>query len=268
MAGKAALWVAMMALFVFMVPKVSADEWESDVNGIGAYNEIQALLKYKRGQSEEIEAIFYGLRDTLYVASPSNKTTYSNNFLTPNSVDYTVTVSAKFNRPPLETLRYSIKNARYLRRGQTSVRIKFPSETLTIRLYDEVLTIYERLVRGGYSFEARAVLLDNEQTVLATSDNSLLLSTRMSGLNLDFSGRPLLRTYQKAEPPDISELTSGDGAKGWDGLAEFFKEPSYRLSSSNKASFYSLPTESLKTVRSCRVLRESDELLVYKRDQR
>jgi hypothetical protein len=248
-----------------------ADEWESEVNGIGAYNAVQTLLKYKKGQADEVEAIFYGLRDTLYVASPSRNTTYSNNSLTPNSVDYTVTVTAKYNRAPLETVKAALKTAKYFRKGQTSIRIKFPSETLTIKLFDEVLPIYKRLVRGGYSFEARAVLLDNEQTVLATSDNSLLLSTRMSGLGLDFSGKPQLRTYQKAEPPDISNLSSGTGKEkdeARESLMKFLAEPSYRLSSSNQASFYSLPTENLKTVTSCRVLRESDELLVYKRDQK
>jgi hypothetical protein len=129
---------------------------------------------------------------------------------------------------------------------------------------------YQRLIRGGYAFEARAVLLDKEQTVIASSDNSLLLSTPELSNGLDFSTSPLLRTYQKVEAPDLSSLMSsqeGDAQKAdADKLRKYLSEPAYRLQFSDKASFFSLPIEELKKVSACRVLRDSDELLVYKRD--
>lgn len=254
------------------LPQVGhADEWESRVNGQGAYDKVQAILKYKQAQAREVESIFYGLRDSIYVASPTSKTTYTNNSLTPNSVDYTVQVSSRYNQGAVGVFEGALRRAKHLRGGQTEIKVKFSSGTVTINLFDEVLPIYERLTRGGYSFEARAVLMDNEQTVIATSDNSLLLSVRsFESRGLDFSKSPFLRTYQKAEPPDVSSIVS-DQSEGYTdaikALVGFVTQPTYRLSASNKATFYSLRTEDLKDVTSCRVLRESDELLVYKRDK-
>jgi hypothetical protein len=265
--GMPVMWVTLLS------PQARADEWESQVDGQTAYDEVQAILTYKKRQANEVEALFYGLRDTLYVASPTDRTTYTNNSLTPNSVDYTVKVKAKWDTGTVGRLNKAVKAAGYLQKGQTAIELRFPTGTVVIRLHDEVVPIYERLVRGGYSFEARAVLLDNEQTVLATSDNSLLLSIPTIGEHgLDFSGAPLLRTYQKAEPPDITGLLSaqeeGEKNEQLDGLASFLSQPTFLLSSSDKANFFSLPVEDLKNVTACRILRESDELLIYKRDKK
>jgi|GEM_PF-3734124 len=248
----------------------TADEWESQVNGEKAYNEVQALLAYKKSQAAEVEEIFYGLRDSLYIVEPSSKTTYSNNFLTPSTVAYTVKVSAKFNSSSVNALSSAIKNAGYLRKGENKVTFKFPNGDVSLHLYDEIYPIYINLIKGGYAFEARAVLLDNEQTVLATSDNSLLLSVPSVLDGLNFTGKPLLQSYVKAEAPDLTAILGNHDAESKDNayaeLYSFFSEPAYRLVDSQTAQFYSLPVEKLKDVSSCRVLRESDELLVYKRD--
>ena len=75
-----------------------ADKWESNVNGSRAHDEVVAILDYKRAQARAVEEIFYGLRDRLYVVSPTSNTRYTNNFLTPTSVNYTVRVEASFDR--------------------------------------------------------------------------------------------------------------------------------------------------------------------------
>lgn len=235
-----------------------------------AYDEVQALLQYKQAQAAEVEKIFYGLRDKLYIVQPSSQTTYENNFLTPSTVKYTVTVSAKWNKVAVKNLHTAIKAAKHLSDGDNTVTFKFPEGTVKIKVYDEIFPTYQDLVQGGYAFEARAVLLDNDQTVLATSDNSLLLSVPFNGDGLNFSGKPQLRSYMKADPPDITSIIGNqDGESSNAALSElqsFFSEPAYRLIDSDTANFYSLPVEDLQKVMACRVLRESDELLVYKRD--
>ena len=257
----------------FAGPSISlADRWESPVNGESAYQAVKNLLAYKRAQAAPVEALFYGLRDTLYVVTPNSNAQYLNNYLTPNSVTYTVSVDATYDNRAVSSLYSALKQAQplYFKYGENLVSMKFPQGTVNLRIYDEIMPTYERLVRGGYAFEARAVLLDNEQTVIASSDTSLLLSTPQSGAGLDFSGKPLLRSYQQAEAPDIGTLFSaqseGERKAEEEKLRTFLSEPAYRLTSSNRATFYSLPLEELKNVVSCRVLRDSDELLVYKRD--
>ena len=249
-----------------------ADKWESPVNGEQAYIEVKNILSYKQAQAEQVESLFYGLRDKLYVVSPKSNAGYSNNYLTPNSVTYTVQVQASYDTTAVSSLYSALKRAqpRYFARGGNLVIIKFPQGTVKLRIYDEIMPTYMRLVRGGYAFEARAVLLDNEQTVIASSDTSLLLSTPQSGNVLDFSKRPLLRSYQQAEAPDLGNLFSAqsDGARNAEEerLRKFLEQPAYRLTNATEATFYSLPLEELKKVVSCRVLRDSDELLVYKKD--
>ena len=259
----------MLVLFLSLFA-AQADEWESKVNGKKAYDKVQALLQYKKSQAAEVEEIFYGLRDKLYIVQPSSQTTYENNFLTPSTVQYTVTVSAKWNDVAVTSLYTAIKGAKYLSEGENLVNFKFPKGTVTIKVYDEIFPTYQDLVQGGYAFEARAVLLDNDQTVIATSDNSLLLSVPFFGDGLNLNGKPQLRSYVKAEPPDITSIIGNqDGEssdKAFSELQSFFSEPAYRLIDSDTANFYSLPVEDLQKVTACRVLRESDELLVYKRD--
>ncbi len=249
-----------------------ADKWESNVDGQRAYDQVKAILEYKRDQAQQVEQLFYGLRDSLYVVSPTSDTQYTNNYLTPNSVTYTVTVSASYDSGAVSRLYSALKSAqpKYFKYGENRVSIKFPQGTVELRIFDEIMPTYQRLVRGGYAFEARAVLLDNEQTVVASSDTSLLLSTPGSGNGLDFSGKPQLRTYLQAEAPDVGNLFSAqtDGAQKaeQEKLRKYLAEPAYRLTNSNQTTFYSLPIEELKKVVSCRVLRDSDELLVYKKD--
>lgn len=251
-----------------------ADKWESNVDGERAYLQVKSILDYKRNQAEQVEALFYGLRDKLYVVSPTSDTEYTNNYLTPNSVTYTVTVKASYDSAAVSRLYSALKSAqpRYFRFGENQVTIKFPQGTVNLKIFDEIMPTYQRLVRGGYAFEARAVLLDNEQTVIASSDTSLLLSTPSFGSGLDFSARPLLQTYQQTEAPDVGLLFSaqseGPRKAEEDKLRKYLEEPAYRLTNSNKTTFYSLPIEDLKNVVSCRVLRDSDELLVYKKDAR
>ena len=258
----------MLSIFMF-INFAQADEWESKVNGQKAYDQVQALLHYKKEQAAEVEKIFYGLRDKLYVVQPSSQTTYENNFLTPSTVKYTVNVSAKYNPVAVNLLYDSIQSAKFFKKGENTVQFQFPKGNLTINLYDEIFPTYQDLVQGGYAFEARAVLLDTDQTVIATSDNSLLLSVPFTGEGLNFKESPQLRSYVKAEPPDITTIVGNQDDSAKEALKElqsFFSEPAYRLINSNTADFYSLPVDDLKKVSSCRVLRESDELLVYKRD--
>ena len=250
-------------------PAHAADAWESNVDGNKAYTEVKDILAYKAGQAAEVESIFYGLRDSLYVMSPTSKAEYTNSFLTPKTVNYTVATTAGFNAPAVVALRTAVASAKYLKYGEHAIRFKFlDGAELTIRIYDEIFPTYEKLVRGGYSFEARAVLLDKDQGFVATSDNSLLLSTPSLGDGLDFSGKPLLRTYERSTAPDLSDLFMDLGDKrnneAATKLREYLAMPSYVLSSSNTATFYSLPVEDLKRIVSCRVLRDSDQLLLYK----
>lgn len=268
------VFLAALTSFLLTVPlPARADKWESSVNGSKAHDEVVAILEYKKAQARKVEEIFYGLRDRLYVVSPTTRTSYTNNFLTPTSVNYTVRVEASFDPSAVSALLSTLRASQgYFSEGENRVKLKFASGTIELRIYDEIFPTFQRLVRGGYAFEARAVLLDREQTVIASSDNSLLLSVVETDDGLDFSVPPRLRTYTKAEPPDLSGLMSDDGSGKPDpkmqDLAKFFGEPAYRLSYSNDATFYSLPVVALKDVASCRVLRDSDQLLVYKRDKK
>ncbi len=254
---------------VLSTPAAAGDAWESNVDGNKAYTEVKDILAYKAGQAAEVEGIFYGLRDSLYVMSPTSQANYSNSFLTPKTVTYTVTTTATFNATAVTALQRALTAAKFLKNGDRSVTFKFAgAPEVTIKLYEEIFPTYEKLVRGGYAFEARAVLLDKDQGVIATSDNSLLLSTPSVGDGLDFSGKPLLRTYERTEAPDLSDLyidlgnnREGPAAKK---LKEYLARPSYVLSAANTATFYSLPVEDLKRIVNCRVLRDSDQLLLYK----
>ncbi len=259
------------SLFLLSVtqPARAADAWESNVDGNKAYTEVKDILAYKAGQAAEVEAIFYRLRDSLYVMSPTSQTQYQNSFLTPKTVTYTVTTKAAYNGTAVSALQSALASAKYLKQGDRKVTFKFPQVgEVSFRLYDEIFPTYEKLVRGGYAFEARAVLLDKDQGVIATSDNSLLLSTPTLGDGLDFSGTPLLRSYERVEAPDftavfydLGEKRDGPAAKL---LRDYLAKPTYALSSANTATFYSLPVEDLKRIVSCRVLRDSDQLLLYK----
>jgi hypothetical protein len=261
--------LASLFLVSLSQPARAADAWEANVDGNKAYTEVKDILAYKAGQAAEVEAIFYGLRDSLYVMSPTSQTQYQNSFLTPKTVTYTVTTKAAYSGNAVVALQLALTSAKYLKQGDRKVTFKFPSVgEISFRVYDEIFPTYEKLVRGGYAFEARAVLLDKDQGVLATSDNSLLLSTPTLGDGLDFSGTPLLRSYERAEPPDLTELfyQLGDKREGKAAqlLRDYLAKPSYALSSKSTATFYSLPVEDLKRIVSCRVLRDSDQLLLYK----
>lgn len=261
-----------LAITLFLVAgAVQADEWETTVDGERAYNEVQALLAYKRGQAEEVESIFYGLRDRLYVIQPKRRTAYDNNLLTPTTVTYAVAVTAKYHGGELDKLKNALQDAQYLDQGEHEIEFRFPAgATRTIKLYDEVLPTYETLVKGGYAFEARAVLIDTDQTLLAVADNSLLVSTAMTkGGGLDLSSDPRLQTYTRLDPPDFSKFLQGapeDSAELRAFVARWSHGPVYQLSDAQLATFYSLPLELLKRVEKCRVLRDSDELLLYKQD--
>lgn len=254
---------------VLSTPTFAADPWESNVDGNKAYTEVKDILAYKAGQAAEIESIFYGLRDALYVMSPTSNARYENSFLTPKTVTYTVSTTASFNTTTVSGLLRAIGAAKYLKNGDRTLTFKFPGMVeMKIKIYDEIYPTYERLVRGGYGFEARAVLLDRDQGVVATSDNSLLLSTPSLWDGLDFSEKPLLRTYQRSEAPELTELLFDLGEKRSSSavtkLQAYLAKPVYELSSANTATFYSLPVEDLKRIVSCRVLRDSDQLLLYK----
>ena len=141
----------MLSIFMF-INFAQADEWESKVNGQRAYDQVQALLEYKKAQAAEVEKIFYGLRDQLYVVQPSSQTTYENNFLTPSTVKYTVNVSAKYNASAVNSLYSAIQSAKYFKEGENTIKFKFPKGTLTIKVYDEIFPTYQDLVQGGYAF--------------------------------------------------------------------------------------------------------------------
>lgn len=258
-----------MGVLFFLIQIAHADDWESKVNGQQAFDQVQALLNYKKAQATEIESVFYGLREKLYVVKPSTETEYENNFYTPSTVKFTIKIDADYDTKTLESLYSSIKSARYLQQGENTIKIRFPKGSLTIKLYDEILPTYQDLVQGGYAFEARAILLDDDQTIIATSDNSLLLSVPLSREELNFTNKPLLRSYEKIEPFDITSILEKQGVTVDEKLKElqnFLQEPTYRLINSNQADFYSLSVDDLKNVKSCRILRESDELLLYKKD--
>jgi len=265
-------WGVVVSLAVMLVPApLSAGDWETSVDGQRAYDQVQELIKYKRGQAGEVEAIFRGLRDKLYVIRPQSRTSYDNNFLTPSTVTYTVQVTASFDANEVAALQRALSSAKFLRKGDRQVQFSFPAgKTHTISLYDEIYPTYETLVRGGYAFEARAVLLDADQTVLAVADTSLLLSTPTHGEGgLDLSGSPRLQSYTRLEPPDLSQWLSGDrddDKELHEFLERYFALDVYRLSDAGEAVFYSLPLTVLKRAVRCRVLRDSDELLLYEKD--
>jgi hypothetical protein len=270
---KTDVFFAIAFVFATASPAHAAgDGWESPVDGMKSYTDVKAVLAYKASQAAEIESIFYGLRDSLYIMRPTSSVRYVNSYLTPSSVTYTVDTQAEFNDATVAGLSAALRDAKYLLKGDTSITFKFgPDTTRTIKVYNEVLPIYEDLVRGGYAFEARAVLLDGNQGIVATSDNSLLLSTPSNDRGLDFSGAPLLRTYELQKAPDLSEilLEAGEGGKlretpAFRKLQQQLSLPMYTLSSARTAAFYSLPVEDLKRIVSCRVLRDSDLLLLYK----
>jgi hypothetical protein len=248
-----------------------ADEWETPVDGAGSAADVEELLKYKKGQAAEIYTLFYGLRDKLYVIRPQTRTSYVNSLFTPQTVNYEVQLTASFNSQALTTLRQRLSSAAYLDRGENTFEIALPGGLpITIRLFDEVVPTFKVLIRDGYVLEARAVLLDKDRTVLAVSDNSLIVRTPLSDKRLDLSGRPLLQTYVPQEKPDIRKLLDSDDAKFKEvgtQLSKHFASTSYVLTNADKALFYSLPVNTLARSVSMRVLRESDELILYKRDK-
>ncbi len=248
-----------------------ADDWETNVDGAGAAVDVQRLLDYKKGQAAEVYTLFYGLRDKLYVIRPQSRSSYANSLFTPQTVNYEVQISAAFNGQSLATLRQKLEAAAYLQKGDQAFEILLPNSLpMTIRLYDEVVPTFKVLVRDGYGLEARAVLLDKDRTVLAVSDNSLLVRTPLTDKKLDFSGKPMLQTYVPQEKPDIRKLLDSDDAKFKDvgtALSKHFATTSFVLTNADKALFYSLPVDTLSRAWSMRVLRESDELILYKRDK-
>ena len=66
-----------MIFLFFLMTVAKADEWESKVNGQQTFDQIQSLLNYKKAQASEVENIFRGIRDKLYVIQPSSKTAYN-----------------------------------------------------------------------------------------------------------------------------------------------------------------------------------------------
>lgn len=227
-----------------------ADKWESSVDGQRAYDQVKSILEYKRNRAQQVESLFYGLRDKLYVVSPTRDTQYTNSYLTPNSATHTVTVKTSNDSSAVARLYRALKSVqpRYFKYGENQVSSKFPQGTIKLRIFDEIMPTYERLVRGAYAFDARAVLLDNEQTVPASSDTGLLLSTPGFGSGLDFSGKPQLRTYQQAEALDVGSLFSAqsDGARKAkeDKRRSYLGEPAYRLTGSNKTHSTPCPSRS------------------------
>ena len=259
------------AFGTLMTSPAYADDWETDVDGAGSAAEVERLLQYKKGQAAEIYTLFYGLRDKLYVIRPQARTSYANSLFTPQTVNYEVQLTAAFNPTALATLRQRLGAAAYLSQGDVSYDVVLPGgPPVTIRLFNEVVPTFKVLIRDGYGLEARAVLLDKDRTVLAVSDNSLLVRTPSNDRRLDFSGKPLLQTYVPLERPDIRKLLDTDDAKFKDvgtQLSKHFETTAYVLTSADKALFYSLPVETLRKSVSMRVLRESDELILYKRDK-
>lgn len=266
------LVLALVALVALSVsPAVRADEWETNVDGAGSVAEVEKLLEYKRGQAAEVYTLFYGLRDKLYVIRPQSKTSYANSLFTPQTVNYEVQLSAAYNPQAVQRLSDALSKAAFLGQGQNTYEIVFPGNvTRTIRLYDEVLPTFKVLVRDGYGLEARAVLLDKDRTVVAVSDNSLLVRVPTGDRRMDLSGKPLLQTYVPQQAPDIRKLLDDEG-KQFESvrtqLSKHFSTQAYVLTDADKAVFYSLPLDTLRKSISMRVLRESDELILYKRDK-
>ena len=87
---------------------------------------------------------------------------------------------------------------------------------------------------------------------------------------MDLSGKPLLQTYIPQQAPDIRKLLDND-EKQYESvrtqLSKHFSAQAYVLVDADKAVFYSLPLDTLRKSVSMRVLRESDELILYKRDK-
>jgi hypothetical protein len=251
-------------------PMARADQWETDVSGSSEAKAAEAILEYKRGQAAEVYTLFYGLRDRLYTIRPIAKTSQQNSLYTPQTVSYEVSLTAQFNSTALTRLKESLGAAAFLEQGDNAIEIAFPTGSVTIYLYDEILPTFKVLTMQGYALEARAVLLDKDRTVLAVSDNSLLVRTKSTEKKLDFSGSPLLQTYVPQQMPDIRALLDNADAKYKDvgtKLSDHFKTQSYVLQNADKAIFYALPIETLRKTVSMRVLRESDELILYKRDK-
>lgn len=257
------------ALALFTAPAALADQWETDVSGAEEAKSAETLLDYKRGQAAEIYTIFYGLRDRLYTVKPISRTSQQNSLFTPQTVTYQVSLTAQFNAAALSKLGDALSHAAYLSRGQNTIDVALPTGTVSIQLYDEIMPTFKVLTMQGYELEARAVLLDKDRTVLAVSDNSLLVRTKSTDKKLDFSGAPLLQTYMPQQAPDIRAILDSGDAKFKDvgtQLSNHFKTQSYVLQNADKAVFYALPIETLRKSVAMRVLRESDELILYKRD--
>lgn len=260
---------ALALLALTSIPVARADQWETDVSGSAEAKAAEEMLEYKRGQAAEMYTIFYGLRDRLYTIRPISRTSQQNSLFTPQTVTYEVSLTAQFNSSALTRLRDALGSAEFLGKGENVIEIALPTGPITIRLYDEIMPTFKVLTMQGYGLEARAVLLDKDRTVLAVSDNSLLVRTKSTDKKLDFSGSPLLQTYVPQQAPDIRAILDNPDAKFKDvgtKLSDHFKTQSYVLQNADKAIFYALPIETLRKTVSMRVLRESDELILYKRD--
>jgi len=261
---------------------VQAADWERSHDGEQRYDAVMELIRKKEAQAKALEEIFRGRGQSLYVFTVSSRASMSHWYFTKDVVDYFVNVDVKYDRAALDAFYKDLSGRNEFDDGDVKVKIKFPSGNVDLWIWYEHLQTYDRLIENGYRFNVAAAALDKDQTVLESSDNVLETGTPTSqssqqarfgaGHDLDFTEQPYLVSYEKASLPEVSSLLEGldkDSVRGKQAasLSDFLARDIWIQIPRNKLTFRNFDVSKLKRMRSIRVLKDSDELILYKADR-
>jgi hypothetical protein len=262
--------------------EVHAADWEKAHDGESRYQSVMDLIRKKEAQSRALEEVFRGRGQSLYIFTVAGRAALGHWYFTKDVVDYYVDVDVKYDRSALDAFYKDLSARSEFKYGDVKVRIKFPSGTLDLLIFYEHLKTYDRLIEDGYRFSVNAAVLDKDQTVLEASDNVLNTGTAMSqsssqarfgaGHDLDFTGSPYLLSFEQASLPEITSLLEGldkTSVKGKQALSlsKFLKRDIWVQVPRKELLFRNFDVGKLKRMRMIRVLKDSDELILYKADK-
>jgi hypothetical protein len=230
------------------------------------------LIRKKEVQAIALEEVFQGRGQSLYVFSVSSSAKISQSYFNKDVVDYVVNVNVKYDRAALDAFYKDLRARAEFKSGDVKVRLRFPLGNVDLMIYHEHLKTYDVLIENGYRFNVVAAVIDKDQTVLKSSDNILETGTVIAGHDLDFSGSPFLVSFEKVSIPDIAALTEGLDDKSVKGmqardLGAFLERDIWVQVPRQQLLFRNFEVDKLKRMRTVRVLKDTDELILYKADK-
>ena len=255
--------------------------WELDTAGDAHADEVRELLAKKRAQEalmRDVVDALWGVHE-VHVSSPQTATPYDQ-FSVPDKVRFVVPVGVGYDANVLSKVSTMLRS-REFQEGDQVITFRLPQGQFAIRLYDEVVPIFDKLTdQRDLTYVCRVVLLDENQEVLVKSDSFLYARV----VDLDFTRSPWVGNYRRVNVPEALKafgppqpMGGAVGAEieayyatlfedlqqelnGFLGQADDF----YILESSDHIQFDYLPLEDLERVHSVRVLRPDDALLLYR----